>query len=67
MERVMVMRAAVGDNIVMHGKVVGQQDQVVTVVEVLGGSDQPLYRVRFDDGHESLMSPGADCVVRSGE
>lgn len=63
----MAMRAAVGDSIVMHGKVVGQQDQVVTVVEVLSGLDQPLYRVRFPDGHESLMSLGADCVVLSGD
>lgn len=57
------MRATKGDRLVQHGRVVGQHDQVSEVVEVLGTEGTPPYRVRFEDGHEAVMSPGPDCVV----
>ena len=58
------MRANVGDRIVVHGRTVGEQDRQAEVVEVLGPDGTPPFRVRFDDGHETLMSPGPDTVVR---
>ncbi|MEV0964520.1 MULTISPECIES: DUF1918 domain-containing protein [unclassified Streptomyces] len=59
------MEASVGDKLLVHGRVVGQHDRTAEVVEVLGDRGSPPYRVRFeDDGHECLMSPGPDCVVR---
>ncbi|WP_406001884.1 DUF1918 domain-containing protein [Streptomyces sp. NBC_00829] len=58
------MHANVGDKLLMHGRTVGQHDRVAEVVEVLGQKGDPPYRVRFDDGHEALMSPGPDTVVR---
>jgi len=58
------MRASVGDQLVQHGRVVGRHDQISEVVEVLGAAGRPPYRVRFPDGHESLLSPGPDCEVR---
>ncbi|MES9523397.1 DUF1918 domain-containing protein [Streptomyces capoamus] len=61
------MRAAKGDKLVQHGRVVGQHDQVTEVVEVMGENGNPPYRVRFDDGHEAIMSPGPDCQVRHGD
>ncbi|GHD37131.1 DUF1918 domain-containing protein [Streptomyces galbus] len=61
------MRASVGDQLVQHGRVVGQHDQVSQVVEVLGTAGTPPYRVRFPDGHEAVMSPGPDCEVRHPE
>ncbi|MFE0426894.1 DUF1918 domain-containing protein [Streptomyces sp. NPDC058953] len=62
------MRANVGDKLLVHGRTVGHQDRVAEVVEVLGESGGPPYRVRFeDDGHETLMSPGPDTVVRPHE
>ncbi|MGW6836342.1 DUF1918 domain-containing protein, partial [Streptomyces sp. NPDC054949] len=30
----------------------------------LGENGTPPYRVRFQDGHEAVMSPGPDCVVK---
>ncbi|MFE9254962.1 DUF1918 domain-containing protein [Streptomyces sp. NPDC006879] len=57
------MQAEKGDKLVRHGRVTGQGDQVVEVVEVLGSDGNPPYRVRAKDGHESIMSPGPDCVV----
>ncbi|MDX3381595.1 DUF1918 domain-containing protein [Streptomyces sp. V2] len=61
------MQASVGDQLVQHGRVVGRQDQVTEVIEVLGPAGQPPYRVRFPDGHEALMSPGPDCEIRHPE
>ncbi|MFK4147860.1 DUF1918 domain-containing protein [Streptomyces sp. NPDC004065] len=58
------MRASVGDQLVQHGRVVGQHDQVTEVVEVMGPEGNPPYRVRFSDGREAVMSPGPDCQVR---
>ncbi|MGW7417020.1 DUF1918 domain-containing protein [Streptomyces sp. NPDC054863] len=61
------MRASVGDRLLTHGRIVGQQDRVAEVVEVLGPDGTPPYRVRFADGRETVMSPGPDTVVRRDE
>lgn len=58
------MKAEKGDQLLMHGRIVGQHDKVAEIVEVLGEKGDPPYRVRFDDGHEAVMSPGPDSVVR---
>ncbi|MFJ1899541.1 MULTISPECIES: DUF1918 domain-containing protein [unclassified Streptomyces] len=58
------MEAHTGDRLVTHGRTVGQQDQVAEIVEVLGTGGTPPYRVRFGDGHEHLLVPGPDSVVR---
>ncbi|MFF8609274.1 DUF1918 domain-containing protein [Streptomyces sp. NPDC015346] len=59
------MHASVGDKLLVHGRTVGQHDRTAEVTEVLGKDGTPPYRVRFDDdGHEALMSPGPDTVVR---
>ncbi|MFH8367014.1 DUF1918 domain-containing protein [Streptomyces sp. NPDC018031] len=61
------MRASKGDHLVRHGRVVGEHDRVVEVVEVLGQNGDPPFRVRAENGHESIMSPGPDCVVEPRE
>ncbi|GAA2261319.1 DUF1918 domain-containing protein [Streptomyces amakusaensis] len=61
------MHASVGDKLLVHGRTVGVHDRVAEVVEVLGPEGSPPYRVRFEDGHETVMSPGPDCVVRPHE
>ncbi|WP_328679933.1 DUF1918 domain-containing protein [Streptomyces sp. NBC_00322] len=61
------MQANVGDTLLVHGRIVGQHDKTAEVVEVLGREGNPPYRVRFDDGHEALLSPGPDTVVRHHE
>lgn len=57
------MQASKGDHLVIHGRVVGMNDQVVEIVEVLGTDGTPPYRVRAENGHETIMSPGPDSVV----
>ncbi|MGW1490941.1 DUF1918 domain-containing protein [Streptomyces sp. NPDC002402] len=61
------MQANVGDTLLVHGRIVGQHDKTAEVVEVLGQKGSPPYRVRFDDGHEALLSPGPDTEVRHHE
>ncbi|MEV7671394.1 DUF1918 domain-containing protein [Streptomyces sp. NPDC000963] len=58
------MQASVGDTLLVHGRTVGHHDRTAEVLQVLGEDGTPPYRVKFDDGHEALMSPGPDTVVR---
>jgi len=60
------MQATVGDRVRLHGRTVGTQDRYGEIVEVRGDNGKPPYLVRFTDGHESLMYPGADCVIEPG-
>ncbi|WP_394554405.1 DUF1918 domain-containing protein [Agromyces sp. MMS24-JH15] len=57
------MHAVTGDRLVIHSKQVGQADRHGQVLEVRGSDGGPPYLVRFDDGHEALLYPGADCVL----
>ncbi|MFD7709932.1 DUF1918 domain-containing protein [Streptomyces sp. NPDC059785] len=61
------MRATVGDQLVTHGRIVGQHDKVGEITEVMGAGGTPPYRVRFEDGHEAVMSPGPDSEIRHKE
>ncbi|MBA0050739.1 DUF1918 domain-containing protein [Streptomyces sp. AJS327] len=61
------MRAKRGDRLVTHGRVVGQEDSSAEIVEVLGAQGEPPYRVRYQDGHEAVTSPGPDSYVRGGK
>ncbi|MFF3614082.1 DUF1918 domain-containing protein [Streptomyces sp. NPDC002580] len=58
------MHAAKGDQLVQHGRVVGQHDKVAEITEVMGSAGAPPYRVRFEDGHEAVCSPGPDSEIR---
>ncbi|MER8066905.1 MULTISPECIES: DUF1918 domain-containing protein [unclassified Streptomyces] len=57
------MKASKGDRLVMHGRVVGKHDRIVEVVEVLGPNGSPPFKVRAENGHESIVSPGPDTAV----
>lgn len=55
------MHAQKGDRLVIHGRD-GRKDRV-EIIEVLGSQGEPPYRVRAQDGHEAIMSPGPDDEV----
>lgn len=57
------MRATVGDELHVHSKSVGLQEQQGEIIEVRGEDGQPPYIVRFSDGHQGLVYPGADCEI----
>lgn len=57
------MQASVGDRVRIHGRTVGAPDHTGEVIEIRGHEDEPLLVVRYDDGHEAILSPGSDCEV----
>ena len=55
------MHAEVSDRLVVHG---ARTTRTGEVVEVIGENS---YRVRWEDGHESLISPGPATTVQAAE
>ena len=52
------MTAIVGDRIIVESKKVAQPGRAGLIEDVLQ-EIPPRYRVRWDDGHESIFSPSA--------
>ena len=61
---VRVAEAAAGDVIVVRGDHVGAVSRIGEILEVLGAPDHEHYRVRWEDGHESIFTPGGDVLIR---
>lgn len=57
-------RAEVGDLIVIEGHRLGEGRRTGEVLEILGGAGHEHYRVRWEDGGETLFYPSNDAVVR---
>lgn len=57
------MQVSAGQRILIRGKTVGSPDRHGEIVEVRGPDGGPPYLVRFDDGHDTLVYPGADTVI----
>ena len=58
------MKAVVGDRLVINAAHVDGAVRDGEVVEVRGKDGEPPYLVRWSDGHEALVFPGAGAVVR---
>ncbi len=61
------MRARPGDRIIIRGRTVETPDRHGEVIEVQGKDGEPPYRVRFGEGHESVVYPGSDFVIEHAE
>ena len=57
------MQAEVGDHIVIETTQLDAARRHGEVVEVIGENDRRHYRVRWQDGHESVYFPGPDARV----
>lgn len=55
----MNIHAAVGDEIVVDNMMLGHPSRKGEVLEVMGDGDGQHYRVRWDDGHESVFFPSS--------
>ena len=53
---------AAGDRLVVRGHRQGQAEQDAEILEVLRG-ERTAYRVRWSDGHESIIYPGSDVFI----
>jgi hypothetical protein len=57
------MQAATGDKIVIETQTLDTPKRQGEVVEVIGEGDNKHYRVRWQDGHESIYYPGPNAHV----
>ena len=48
----------------IQGHRVGEAGRTGEILEVLGESGHLHYRVRWEDGHESIFYPSSDAIVR---
>jgi Ala-tRNA(Pro) deacylase len=53
-----------GDVVVISGHRVGERERIGEILEVLGEEDRVHYRVRWEDGNESVFYPGSDAAIR---
>ena len=53
-----------GDVIVVSGHRVGDRERLGKILETLGEATHVHYRVRWDDGNESIFYPGNDATIR---
>ena len=58
-----VMKARVGDELIVKGHHVGDTDRRGVITEVRGEDGGPPYLVRWSDGHEGLTFPGPDAHI----
>ena len=56
--------ARAGDEVVITGHSVGDSPRTAVILEVLGDPGHERFRVRWEDGHESIFFPGEDATVR---
>ncbi|HZD80428.1 MAG TPA: DUF1918 domain-containing protein [Actinomycetota bacterium] len=62
------MTAKVGDRIVVESETVGQPIREGEILEVLEGEVGIRYRVRWEDGHETIFTPsGGSARIVSAE
>lgn len=54
-------RTTPGDLVVVAGHRVGERERIAEILELVGDH---RYRVRWDDGHESIFYLGSDAVIR---
>ncbi len=58
-----VMKAQVGDELIVKGLHVGDADRRGVITEVHGENGGPPYLVRWSDGHESSFFPSSGTLV----
>lgn len=64
MVKTKAMRAKKGDVVVVEGHHVGEGRRLGEILAVLGEPGHEHYRVRWEDGHESVFYPSSDATIR---
>ena len=52
-----------GDQIIIESRKVGAGRKTGEILEVIHGAGGDHYRVRWDDGHESIVYPSSDASI----
>jgi len=63
MEPVALRDARAGDVIEIVGHRVADAPRSGEILEVLAAAEHVRFRLRWEDGHETLLFPGADVIV----
>ncbi|HEX2681286.1 MAG TPA: DUF1918 domain-containing protein [Candidatus Dormibacteraeota bacterium] len=53
----------VGDRIIVESERTGRSAREGDIIEVLGAGDGMHFRVRWDDGHKTILFPGAGSIT----
>jgi hypothetical protein len=59
------MKLEVGNRVKVEAESTGQTPRTGVVEEVVDEPPTPRYRIRWDDGHESIYAPAAGAVSRT--
>ena len=59
------MKLEVGDRVKVESESTERAPRTGVIEEVMGDADSLRYRVRWDDGHESIYTPAAGAVSRA--
>lgn len=59
------MAGQIGDKIIIESRTVGAGRKNGEILEVIHGAGGDHYRVRWDDGHESVVYPSSDASIVS--
>jgi hypothetical protein len=59
------MKLAVGDRVRVESESTERAPRSGVVEEVMRAADSPRYRIRWDDGHESIYTPAAGALSRA--
>jgi ribosomal 30S subunit maturation factor RimM len=62
-----IFRGHIGDLVVIEGHRVGQGRRLGEVLEVFGEPSHEHYRVRWEDGHETVFYPSNDATIQHVE
>jgi Domain of unknown function (DUF1918) len=54
-----------GDRVVAESESTERPPRNGVVEEVLGSHPAPRYRIRWDDGHETIYTPAAGALIRA--
>ena len=54
-----------GDRVMVKSESTERPPRTGVIVEVVHGAPSPRYRIRWDDGHESIYTPAAGAVSRA--
>jgi hypothetical protein len=58
------MTVEAGDRVVVESRKVGEHRRTGEVMEVLKAPGAEHYRVRWDDGHETIFFPSSDASIQ---
>jgi hypothetical protein len=58
---------SVGDRVETESKSVERPPRRGVIEEVIGDEASPRYRIRWDDGHESILTPASGDLVPARE